>query len=134
MPDRLVVSTFVALVESGKYIEALQRFYQDDAVVWENQQAPRIGLEALLENERRVLNAFDSVTGHAMAVLVDGDEVAIHWRFEFVRGALRMSLAEVAFQQWADGRIACERFYYDPAQLRPAVAEPAGDAAQVAPG
>ena len=134
MPDRTVVSAFVALVESGKYIEALQRFYHPDAVVWENQQAPRVGLDALLENEERVLKAFDSVTGRAMAVLVDGDQVAIHWRFDFVRGAAHVSLIEMAFQQWADGKIACERFYYDPAQLRPAAGAAAaeGEAPQVA--
>lgn len=122
MPDRRVVDAFVELVESGKYIEALQRYYHPDAVVWENQQPPRIGLDALIENERRVLGAFSSVTGRAMALLVDGDQVAINWQFEFVGGHACVSLMEIAAQQWIDDKIACERFYYDPVQLKPIAA------------
>jgi hypothetical protein len=91
-------------------------------VVWENQQAPRIGLDALIENERRVLGTFSSVTARALSVLVDGDQVAINWQFEFVGGQVCVSLMEIAAQQWIDGRIACERFYYDPAQLKPVTA------------
>lgn len=128
MPDRQVVEAFIELVERGKYIEALQRYYHADAVVWENQQAPRIGLDALIENERRVLGTFSSITGRALAVLVDGDQVAINWHFEFAGGPGRMSLIEIAAQQWADGRIAWERFYYDPAQLRPGVVQDAAAA------
>src|SRR5215472_15109344 len=98
MPDRFVVSAFVALVESGKYIEALQRFYHHDAVVWENQQQSRTGLDALIENEQRVLNTFTTVTGRAVTVMVDGDQVCINWRFDFFRDALHLTLDELAVQ------------------------------------
>jgi hypothetical protein len=119
MPERHVVSTFVSLVESGCFVEALQRFYHPAAIVWENQQKSRVGLDALIENEHLVLNAFSEVNGRARQVVVDGDQVAIHWHFEFTNDAARVSLDEVALQQWADGKIVHERFYYDPAQLRP---------------
>ncbi|GLQ89587.1 nuclear transport factor 2 family protein [Dyella flagellata] len=127
MPDRFVVSAFVALVESGKYIEALQRFYHLDAVVWENQQQSRTGLDALIENEQRVLNTFTTVTGRAVTVLVDGDQVCINWRFDFFRDTLHLTLDELAVQQWIDGRIVRERFYYDPAQLRPDAGQAMGE-------
>lgn len=124
MPERHVVSTFVSLVENGQFIEALRRFYHPAAVVWENQQSSRTGLEALIENERMVLSRFAAVTARAGQVVVDGDSVAIHWRFEFSSGHARITLDEVALQQWGDGKIVQERFYYDPAQLRPEVPHP----------
>lgn len=134
MPERHVVSTFVSLVESGQFIDALQRFYHPAAIVWENQQLSRTGLDALIENERMVLSRFATVTAHAAQVIVDGDRVAIHWRFEFSSDHARVTLDEVALQQWVDGKIVQERFYYDPAQLRPQAAGPSSpEDAQAAP-
>ena len=52
--------------------------------------------------------------------LIDGDRVAISWRFTFTpaEGEPR-AMEEVALQRWAGERIAEERFFYDPRQLRP---------------
>ncbi|PXV58972.1 SnoaL-like domain-containing protein [Dyella jiangningensis] len=125
MPERHVVDTFVSLVENGRFIEALQRYYHPAAVVWENRQTSRNGLDVLIENEQRVLNAFTAVDGRALQVMVDGDRVAIQWRFEFSNDAAHVSLDEMAVQQWNDGKILHERFYYDPAQLQPQGVAPA---------
>lgn len=125
MPERHIVRTFVSLVEDNRFIDALQRFYHPSAEVWENQQRSRVGLDALIENERTVLSRFTSVTAQAASVVIDDDRVAIHWRFEFSTGSAQITLDEVAMQQWSDGKIVCERFYYDPAQLHPAMADPA---------
>ncbi|MFC4762920.1 nuclear transport factor 2 family protein [Dyella koreensis] len=125
MPERHVVSTFISLVESGQFIDALQRFYHPDAIVWENLWQSRIGLDALIENERLVLNRFTTVTAHAAQVVVDGDRVVINWRFEFSSDNAHTTLDEVAVQQWVDGKIVYERFYYDPAQLQPEAVGPA---------
>lgn len=120
MPDRHVIHTFVSLVESGEFIDALQRFYHPAAIVWENQQQSRTGLDALIENERVMLSRFTTITAHATHVLVEGDIVVINWHFEFSNGNASIALDEIALQQWAGGKIVHERFYYDPAQLRPA--------------
>ena len=77
MPERHVVDTFVSLVENGRFIEALQRYYHPAAVVWENRQTSRSGLDVLIENEQRVLNAFTAVEGRALQVMVDGDRYAV---------------------------------------------------------
>ncbi|HEV2680561.1 MAG TPA: nuclear transport factor 2 family protein [Rhodanobacter sp.] len=120
MPDRDVVTTFVSLVESGQFIEAIQRFYHPAAIVRENQEKSRMGIDALVENESLVLRTFTTVHGRALHVMVDGDNVAINWHFEFSNRGTRLSLDEIAYQQWSDGKIAHEHFYYDPSQLRPA--------------
>ena len=122
MPERHVVSTFVSLVEDGRFIEALQRFYHPAAVAWENRQQSRVGLDALIENERLVLSRFTTVSAHAIAIAIDGDRVAINWHFEFSSGDAQITLDEVAMQQWVGEQIVQERFYYDPAQLRPSAA------------
>jgi hypothetical protein len=59
-------------------------------------------------------------TRRVETLLVDGDRAVINWVFEMTGrdGQVRM-LDELALQTWHGDRIAVERFYYDPAQLRP---------------
>lgn len=118
MPLRKTVEAFLAQVEKGDFVGAIERWYAPDATMRENGGAPRAGLPALVENERRVLAAFPSIRASLLGpVVVDGDSVAIPWRFEFARdGAVRV-LEEVALQTWRGDRIAEERFFYDPSQL-----------------
>ena len=122
MPTRERVAQLIALVEQGRYVEAIEQFYVEEASMQENLQPPRKGRDALIEGERKVLAAFKQVrTLPVEAFLVDGDRVVIHWVFEFTRhddGKFRQD--ELAWQRWRGDRIVEERFYYDPAQQRPA--------------
>ena len=48
---------------------------------------------------------------------IEGDHVAIRWRFTFVfKDGGRMQQEEVAWQTWRGDKIATETFFYDPAQ------------------
>lgn len=136
MPERHTVNAFVSLVEGGRFIDALQRYYHPAAVVWENLRQSRTGLDALMENEHQMLARFATVTAHAARVVIDGDHVVINWRFGFYADSVRILLDEVAVQQWADGKIVHERFYYDPAQMHSGAPEPAvdGDVREAMPG
>ena len=51
--------------------------------------------------------------------LIDGDPVAIRWRFTFdFKDGGRMRQEEIAWQTWRGDKIAEETFFYDPAQRR----------------
>jgi ketosteroid isomerase-like protein len=124
MPSRDDVQRFVALVEGAQYMEALRDFYAEGASMQENGDPPRRGLQALLAQEAMVLKAFASVsTRPGSTVVIDGDQVAIRWAFEFVtRQGGGFTLEEIALQRWKDGRVVEERFFYDPAQRTPRTA------------
>ncbi|HME09098.1 MAG TPA: nuclear transport factor 2 family protein [Bryobacteraceae bacterium] len=112
------VNNLIRLVEQGKFLEAIQEFYAQDASMQENNEPPRQGLAKLLEHERQVLTRFKEMhVSRAESVLVDGNLAAINWTFEYtVPDGRRFRLEEVAFQVWQDGKIIRERFYYDPGQ------------------
>lgn len=120
MPARARVLQLIALVEQGKYVEAIQQFYAEDASMRENNQPPRKGLDALVKHERGVMASFKSMrTLPVEDFLVDGDCVVIRWVFDFTRPdgkVLRMD--ELALQRWRGEKVLEERFFYDPAQLR----------------
>jgi SnoaL-like domain len=120
MPTRDLVQRFIGMVEAGRFVDAMRSFYAADASMQENNAAPRRGLPALIEHERKLLAAHGSVRAVAADLcLGSGDEVVIRWVFEFTGADCRtVHLDELAWQRWHDGWIVEERFFYDPAQLK----------------
>lgn len=118
MPSREKVEAFVADVLSNDHAGAIERWYAADASIQENQSAPRVGRDMLVAGERRTLARVSGVTTELLAPpIVDGERVAIRWRFTFERAdGTRMIMEEVAWQVWRDDKIWREIFYYDPAQ------------------
>jgi ketosteroid isomerase-like protein len=120
MPARETLDRFIALVVSGRHDEAIARFYTEDATMQENLTPPRKGRDALAARERATMARFKEIRTRCVApVLAQGDTVVIHWIFEFVRadgGVMRIE--ELAHQRWEGEKIAEERFYYDPAQMK----------------
>jgi predicted ester cyclase len=112
------VKELIALAGQGKFLEAIERFYAPDASMQENLEPPRMGLAALLENERKVLAAVPDIRVERVeSFVVDGDRSAIHWMFLYTdRSGRKIRLDEIAYQEWRDGKIIRERFFYDPAQ------------------
>ena len=121
MPSTETLERFIALVEQNKHIEAVEAFYTPDATMQENQAPPRVGREAHVANERRVLAKARSLTSHCVRpVFVNGDKVVIRWvfQFEWLDGTVTR-MEELAYQRWEGERVAEETFFYDPAQRVP---------------
>ncbi|MBP7670292.1 MAG: nuclear transport factor 2 family protein [Ferrovibrio sp.] len=121
MPNPATLEAFIALVESGAHDTAIERFYTEAATMQENlTEPPRRGRANLVAHERAVLARVQSVESECVRpVFVEGDRTVIRWifRFTFKDGSTR-SMDELAYQRWEGEKIAEERFYYDPAQLR----------------
>jgi ketosteroid isomerase-like protein len=119
MPTRDRVQLFVDRVLANDHVAAIEDFYHEDATMRENQERPRGPRSALVEAERRMLARYDGVVSHIVApFFVDGDDVVIHWIFEFGRrDGSTLRLEEIARQRWQGERIASEQFFYDPAQF-----------------
>ncbi len=119
MPSKATVDAFVALVESGDYVGAIEQFYAADASTRENNGAPRVGRDNLMAIERQVMAAHKQIEARKLApVLIDADTVAIVWRFEFttLHDTMR-TLEEVAWQKWRGEQLLEEQFFYDPQQM-----------------
>jgi hypothetical protein len=120
MPTHARLQAFVAMVEAGKYAEAIREFYTPDATMQENLGAIRAGCDAFAAAEDKVLETTAITTRPGTTFLVDGDRAAVHWIFDIVRpDGQAFTLDELAYQLWRGDRIAQERFYYDPAQRTP---------------
>lgn len=121
MPSRATIEAFAKAVESNDHVGAIERFYAADASTRENLAPPTVGKEALIAKERRALASAKSVATYRLSpILMDGDTVVFHWRFEFTpeSGPVR-TIEELALQTWRGEEIIEERFFYDPRQLAP---------------
>ena len=115
MPSRTRLDEFIAAVESGDHVGAIERYYTEDASMQENTAPPRVGRDGLVEHERNFLAPMTHVYSKAVSSVLDGDRVAIHWNFEFTNKSGEVRRAdEVALQEWRGDRVFRERFFYDP--------------------
>jgi ketosteroid isomerase-like protein len=120
MPTKERLQAFITTCERGEFVEALQGFYAEDATMQENGEPPRVGLPALIQNEKRMLERARFDVRQAASFVLDGDRAAINWVFEMtITGVGRVRMNEMAYQEWRGDKIARERFFYDPAQRKP---------------
>jgi hypothetical protein len=121
MPALKTLERFIARVEENAHAEACEEFYTENSSMQENQLPPRVGRQAHVDNERKVLARAKSVTSTCVRpVFANGDLVVIRWifRFEWLDGRIT-HMEELAYQRWEGERIAEETFFYDPAQRTP---------------
>jgi hypothetical protein len=121
MPTTETLEKFIARVEENAHAEALEEFYTADSTMQENQAAPRVGRDAHVANEHKVLARAKSLVSKCIRpVFVAGDLVVIRWtfHFEWLDGTVT-HMEEIAYQRWEGERVAEETFFYDPAQRIP---------------
>lgn len=118
MTTRDRVAQLVSYVEANRILDAIDELYDENVSMQDNLNPPVVGQAANRERERTF---FGSITVHqnrALSVAVDGDQAVIHWLFEFTGGdGKRYRMDELSHQEWKDGRIVKERFYYDSARI-----------------
>lgn len=121
MPTTHTLERFIARVEANAHAQACEEFYAENSSMQENQAPPRIGRDAHVASERKVLARAKSVRSECVRpVFVNGDRVVIRWIFDFewLDGTVT-HMEELAYQRWEGERIAEETFFYDPAQRVP---------------
>ena len=121
MPTTETLERFIARVEQNAHVETIAEFYTADATMQENQSAPRVGRDAHMAGERKVLARAKSLTSTCVRpVVVSRNTVVVRWifRFEWLDGTVTR-MEELAWQRWEGERIAEETFFYDPAQRVP---------------
>jgi SnoaL-like domain len=123
MPTAETLERFIARVEENAHAEAVEEFYTENATMQENQSPPRVGRDAHVANERRVMSRAKTMTSTCVRpVFSNGDLVVVRWIFDFEwHDGTATHMEELAYQRWEGERIAEETFFYDPAQRVPKV-------------
>ena len=118
-PIAASVNHLVELVGRGDVLGAFDTYYADTVSMSENSNPATVGKAENRAREEAFVGSIVEVhENRAAAVLVDEDQVAIHWILDFTnRDGVRLRFSQVALQTWQDGKIIAETFFYDSANL-----------------
>ena len=121
MPKLSTIESFIQAVEERPHDQVIQDFYTEDASIQENQQAPRVGKDLLLQYERAALQKANKVESQCIhPFFIEDNQVVIRWRFKFFwKNQTVSEIEEVAHQVWEGEKIRVEQFFYDPQQMLP---------------
>ncbi len=120
MPSLETVHSFVSLVESGKTVESMVRFYAEHASMQENSAPPRVGKSALIKHEEDSLASIASLKATCVRpIFIAEDFVVLRWVFEIQdKTGKTVRFEELAYQRWEGNHMVEEQFFYDPGQLK----------------
>lgn len=115
MDNKSRVKDLIEGISSGALLEKFEKYYAEDVVMSENgdPEQTRVGKTKNREYENYFVN---NATFHGVEVgpvLGDGDHTAYEMTLDFEMGGERMKRTQVAMQQWRDGQIVHETFYYN---------------------
>ena len=108
------ITTINDMILQGQALEAFDQFYHEDVVMQENDQPEIIGKEA---NRKREEEFFSSITefrgAKPLKVTIGENTTMVEWHFDYTHKDWGMkNYTQVAVQEWQDGKIIKEKFYY----------------------
>jgi SnoaL-like polyketide cyclase len=100
--------------------EIYERFYDENVVVQENLEAPRVGRALSIERQKRMnANVKEIHDFQIGSVLVDGDKSVVEMHLEATtKDGYRIRIEELGMQTWNNGKIVHERYFYDPSSFQ----------------
>lgn len=99
----------------GKDLEALEKFYDDAVEVQENDRKPLKGKKRAIQAKKDFLSQVSEVTCVKPLKVAVGEKTTMvewHLSYQFQEGNEK-EFTQVAVQEWKDGRIVREKFYFD---------------------
>jgi hypothetical protein len=108
------VKDLISHIQHGKFMEAFEKYYDDNVVMQENEQEPTIGK---ISNRLREQEFFSNTTGFEnskVESIATGNDVAILvWHYNYNhREWGQKNYKQVSVQHWKDGKIVKEQFFY----------------------
>jgi hypothetical protein len=101
---------------TGRLMEVFEKYYAEDVVMSENalEAETRVGKEKNRGYEAYFAANAQWHDAKVGPLIVDGDHSAYEMYMDFTFLGQRMQRTQVAVQEWRDGQIVKETFYYKP--------------------
>ena len=114
MSNQVRIHELLEYVQQGRIMDAMREFYAEDVVMEEPMYGTTPGLQANLEREQKFVDSVKEFRGFEAKNVSVGENCA---SYENVMDWVDVSgqeihVEQVAVQEWKDGKIVRERFYY----------------------
>jgi hypothetical protein len=109
------ISELNDLILQGKVMEAFEKYYHPEVIMQENENPPTVGKS---ENRKREEEFFSSVTdfrgAKPLKVTVGEGVSMVEWQYDYTHKEWGVrNYTQVSVQEWKDGLIIREKFYYN---------------------
>lgn len=103
-----------ALIKQGAIVQAMEQYYHPDTVMQDNNRPPCIGKAANLERENTFMKELIAFKKAEVLHLATGHNVSmVEWHLHFTHQKMgEVNHTQVSVQEWKDGLIIKEHFYY----------------------
>lgn len=108
------IESLLGYIREGRIMDAMNKFYADDVVMEEPAYGATNGLAANLEREQQFVDSVAEFTSFETPKVMTGQnsssyENSMSWKST---DGQDVHVEQVAVQEWRDGKIIRERFYY----------------------
>jgi hypothetical protein len=102
------------LVLQGKPLEAFEKYYHEDVVMQENENTPTVGKAANREREEQFYKSLKEFrSARPLKVTLGENTTMVQWQYDFThREWGTRNYTQVSVQDWKDGKIIREQFFY----------------------
>ena len=102
------------LVLQGKALEAFEKYYHDEVIMQENESSPTIGKEANRQREKEFFSSITEFrTAQPLKITVGEGVSMVQWHYDYTHRDWGVrNYSQVSVQEWKDGKIIKEQFFY----------------------
>lgn len=114
------VDAFNRLITADETVKAMELYYADDVTLQENEEAPRAGKQACMTREIAALAKFGLALEITNQAIDEAGGVVFSEYLMTITDKSNgkvMHRNEISVQQWENGLIKTEKFYYNQAAL-----------------
>jgi hypothetical protein len=103
-----------SLVINGNLMEAFEKYYHDDIEMQENSNPPVKGKEFHRKREVEFLsNVSEFRSASVSGLAINGNTSFVTWNYDYTHKEWGVrKYTQVSVQQWLDGKIIKEQFFY----------------------
>ncbi|HKK11801.1 MAG TPA: SnoaL-like domain-containing protein [Flavobacteriaceae bacterium] len=103
------------LVLQGKAKEAFEKYYDEDVIMQENESEPTVGKTANRKREEEFFNNITEFrTAKPIKVTFGENTTMVVWHYDYTHKEWGVrNYSQVSVQEWKNGKITKEKFYYN---------------------
>lgn len=109
------ISDLNDLLLQGKAMDAFEKYYHQDVSMQENENPPTLGKANNREREKDFFSSIVEFRGAKPLKVSVGEGVSmVEWHYDYNHKDLgERDYTQVSVQEWKDGQIIREKFYYN---------------------
>ena len=103
-----------SLVQNGKLMDAFEKYYHEDVAMQENANEPVVGKDVNRQRELDFLSNIVEFRNASVKGLAVGEDISfVIWTYDYTHKEWGVkNYTQVSVQNWKDGKIIKEQFFY----------------------